>query len=242
MSSVITTPTSSASLAAPRSTGTSRWLWLVVAVLLILFVSLAYAVHSVPYFPIDLQASLAVQGLAAPWFHTLMFVVSWPGFPPQVYIFVVIAGIGLYVTRQRREAVFLVVSSVAIASISQGVKLLVDRPRPPASLVHVLIPNLNGGHWSFPAGHVESYVVLFGFMIYVAYAHWRNNLARGLVIVLGVLMIALVGVSRIDSGEHWLTDAAGGYLLGAAFLAVMLAWYRRRTQAEMFREGGPASS
>jgi len=242
MSSVITTPTSSTSLAAPRSIGTSRWLWLVVAVLLFIFASLAYAVHSVPYFPVDLQATLAVQTIPAPWFHALMFVVSWPGFPPKVYIFVVIVGISLYVTHQRREAVFLVVSSVAIASLSQGVKLLVDRPRPPASLVHVLIPNLNGGHWSFPAGHVESFVVLFGFMAYVAYARWRNNLARGLVIVFGVLMIALIGVSRIDSGEHWLTDAAGGYLLGAAYLAAMLAWYRRRTPAEMIREGGPTVS
>jgi undecaprenyl-diphosphatase len=149
------------------------------------------------------------------------------GFPPQVYIFVVIVSIGFYATHQKREAAFLLVSSVVIATISQGVKLLVDRPRPPAILIHVLIPDLNGGHGSFPAGHVESYVVIFGFIAYVAYTAWRYNLLRGAVIVVGLLMIALIGVSRIDSGEHWLSDAARGYLLGSAFLVVMLSWYRR---------------
>ena len=210
-----------------------RWVWPVVVLLLAAFASLAYAAYRVPYFALDLQTTQAVQGIAFPWFHSLMVAVSWPGFPPQVYIFVVVVSIGFYATHQKREAVFLLVSAVGIAVVSQGVKLLIDRPRPPAALVHVLIPNLNGGHWSFPAGHVESYVVIFGFIAYVAYTGWRHNMLRGAATGFGLVMIALIGVSRIDSGEHWLSDAVGGYLLGSAFLLIALAWYNRGLRASV---------
>jgi undecaprenyl-diphosphatase len=243
MSSVVTGTPPEASLVERPPAGSSRWVWLSVVLLLLLFAGLAYAAYGVPYFPMDLQATRAVQAIHASWFHSLMIAVSWPGFPPQVYIFVVIVSAGFYATRQKRAAIYLLVSSVAIATISQGVKLLVDRPRPSPTLVHVLIPNLNGGHWSFPAGHVESYVVIFGFIAYTAYTGWRNNLARGVVIVLALLMVALIGVSRIDSGEHWLSDVTGGYLLGGAFLLAMLAWYQRgRTVADRgpAMEKGPA--
>ena len=208
------------------------------------FAALAYTAHSVPYFPIDLEIARAVQGVPAPWFHALMFAVSWPGFPPQVYIFVVIVAIAFYLGHRRREAVYLVVSSVGIATVSQGVKLLVDRPRPSPGLINVLVPGLNGGHWSFPAGHVESYVVVFGFIIYVAYMEWRPNIARTALILFGLLMVTLIGVSRIDSGEHWFSDVAGGYLLGSMFLIAVLYFFRRgqqrAAQDARTRGSGPA--
>jgi undecaprenyl-diphosphatase len=43
------------------------------------------------------------------------------------------------------------------------------------------------------------------------------------VITATVAIIAVVGLSRIYLGVHWLTDVLGGYLLGAAWLALMLA-------------------
>ena len=232
MSSVVTLTPPPASAHARPSPAVGRWVWPVVVLLLAAFAILAYAAYRVPYFALDLQTTQAVQGISFPWFHSLMVAVSWPGFPPQVYIFVVVVSIGFYASHQKRQAVFLLASAVGIALVSQGVKLLVDRPRPSAALVHVLIPDLNGGHWSFPAGHVESFVVIFGFIAYVAYAGWRHNLWRAAVMAVSLVMIALIGVSRIDSGEHWLSDAVGGYLLGSAFLLVVLVWYQRGRRAD----------
>ena len=211
---------------------------------IIAFVVLALAARTTPYFPLDLTVARAVQSIPAPWFHSFMVAVSWPGFPPQVYIFVVIVAIAFYAGHRRREAVYLVVSSVGIATVSQGVKLLVDRPRPSPSLIHVLLPGLNGGHWSFPAGHVESYVVVFGFIMFVAYTEWRPSIARTAVLLFGLLMIMLIGVSRIDSGEHWFSDVAGGYLLGSMFLIAVLCFFRRGQQRAAHDAetgaGGPA--
>jgi membrane-associated phospholipid phosphatase len=164
--------------------------WVTLVLPTAVFALLAYSAHVVPYFPFELTLSQAIQGLPVPWLHALLVAVSWPGFPPQIYIFVVLVAILFYALHRRREAVVLVASSVGIALISQGVKLLVDRPRPSPTLVHVLIPGLNGGHWSFPAGHTESFVVVFGFILYVVYTEWRPNIVRTLV--------SIFSLSRFD--------------------------------------------
>ena len=244
MNSAGTTITGPGARAGQQSPAAAVLLWVTFVLAAATFAALAYSAHSVPYYPIDLDIARAVQGVPAPWFHALMFAVSWPGFPPQVYIFVVIVAIAFYVGHRRREAVYLVFSSVGIAIVSQGVKLLVDRPRPSPSLIHVLLPGLNGGHWSFPAGHVESCVVVFGFIMFVAYTEWRPSIARAAVLLIGLLMIMLIGVSRIDSGEHWFSDVAGGYLLGSLFLIGLLYFFqrgrRRAAQDAATPANGPA--
>ena len=66
---------------------------------------------------------------------------------------------------------------------------------------------------------------------------WIDSLlARGVVLIFCLLMIALIGVSRIDSGEHWASDVGGGFLLGSAFLIVWLSLYQRGRAAVRGRD------
>jgi hypothetical protein len=135
-------------------------LWVTLFVLMAAFAALAYSAHVIPYFPVDLAITEAVQAVPAPWFHSLLVAVSWPGFPPQVYIFVVLVAILFYALHRRREALYLVAASVGIAVISQGVKLLVDRRahRRPWS---VRIPGLAGTG----ASSAAKAAVVFGFIL-----------------------------------------------------------------------------
>ncbi|HEX6478386.1 MAG TPA: phosphatase PAP2 family protein, partial [Ktedonobacteraceae bacterium] len=69
--------------------------------------------------------------------------------------------------------------------------------------------------------------------------------------ICAVLIIVLIGYSRLEEGSHWLTDVLGGYLSGAIFLALLIFlynhtfdWYqhrRARKQAEKAQQAYRAS-
>jgi membrane-associated phospholipid phosphatase len=214
-----------------------------VAVALAGYLALAFLTSSAPYLPIDLAVSRAVQAINYPWFDFILLVVGWPGFPPQVAVEVALLILAIYLLGRRRDALYLVGTTIGIAIMAQGSKMLIDRPRPTPDLIRVLNPDIDGGRWGYPAGHVADYVAILGFVFFIAYISPRPSIGRALTLVVTAVMIALVGLSRIYVGEHWFTDALGGYLLGAAWLAVVIYWYRRRTPPPASaapRAGGPA--
>jgi undecaprenyl-diphosphatase len=192
---------------------------------IIAFIALAFMAHSIRYFDFDLSAARALQGIHENAFAVLMRIVGLPGYPPQVYAEIVLLLVILLVFKLKWEALMTVFATVGIGVVGLIVKILVDRPRPTSDLINV-VTALDNGKQSFPAGHVESYVAILGFIWYLAYTLMPKNSLRRLVelLVFGA-MIALIGVSRVYVGEHWLTDVIGGYLLGGLWLWLTIKLY-----------------
>jgi undecaprenyl-diphosphatase len=189
--------------------------------------ALALAAHGAPYFATDLQISRAVQSYSAEWFRLFMVVGSWPGFPPQINVLVVVIIVVLYVASSRWKALSFAFAALGIAATQWGVKVLVDRPRPSPALIHVVDPTLIGGgmNLSFPAGHPATAVAIFGFLWYLAYASPKRSVWRTLLLIGLAAYIVLVGFSRIYEGEHWFSDVIAGYLLGSIWLIVTVYFY-----------------
>src|SRR6266851_8457071 len=140
--------------------------------------------------------------------------------------------VGLYALRYRVEATFLLLSVAGAGILEWLVKLLVHRPRPAGPDVHVLT---HVGGFSFPSGHVVSYMALFGFLLYLAWIALRSPVLRWGTVSLCLLLLVLIGPSRIYLGAHWASDVLGAYLLGGVWLSVVLrayvAWQDRTTGA-----------
>jgi undecaprenyl-diphosphatase len=102
-------------------------------------------------------------------------------------------------------------------------KLVVNRPRPDALLVHV-IEKLTDT--SFPSGHVLFYVTFVGFLWFLCYTLLKPGWKRTLALWAFGAVVALVGLSRIYMGEHWPSDVLGAYLLGSICLVLTIALYR----------------
>jgi undecaprenyl-diphosphatase len=186
------------------------------------FVGLAVVAHFVPYFPVDLAVTRAIQQIRSPAFDVLMRAVSWPGFPPQVHGVCALAAIALFAAGLRWEAVVTVVAEAGIL-VGGLVKLLVFRPRPTADLVTILRV---AGATSFPSGHVILAVTLAGFLAFLAFTLLHPSWLRTMLVALLVTTIPLMGASRIYFGHHWLSDVVGGYLLGSLWLALTIRIYR----------------
>jgi len=103
------------------------------------------------------------------------------------------------------------------------IKQLVHRPRPNPLLVRRT--KLSQGK-SFPSGHVASALTFWGwlFALGMLLLRGKRSWQKGL-LGFPVLVLILVGPSRIYLGEHWATDVLGGYLFGGLLLGIGLWIY-----------------
>lgn len=203
----------------------SGWSIGLVLAAVVALVALSLAARATPYFSFDLPITQALQSIDAGWFTGLMMAVGFPGYPPQVYIWVALVTLLLWFVGARWEAVSFVFATAGVSALGMAFKMFVARPRPSPDIVTVWNPGLQGGGLSFPAGHVQVYVTVLGFLMYLILRQARRTWWQtALLIVFGV-MIALIGVARITSGEHWFSDVVGGYLIGSIGLWLTITFY-----------------
>ena len=191
--------------------------------LALMFGMLSFFVSTTPYFGFDLAFTRAVQAFNPPWFDLLMRAVSQLGFDWKAIVAISLITLFLFFVGLRWEAVVGVIGSTGIWVLDNVVKLLIDRPRPSPDLVHVITP-LTGP--SYTSGHVTSFVVFYGFQWFLVYTLLKPSWKRTLLLAFLGILITLVGLSRIYSGEHWPSDVFGSYLLGGLWLALIIHLYR----------------
>ncbi len=225
-----------------RTAHTSRTvliiLW-IIGLIALIGATVMVMMHPGPW-PFDLQTTITVQHLQLPsWLITPIVFVSVVGQPPIPYVyipasFILLLLIGVFVRLRGGSAmpwfvtaIFLFAGTILQFVFWASYSLLVGRPRPSSPLVYVAMPE----PWpTFPSGHAVHAVVFYGFILYLTLSkpvsQWRYRWVLIPLQLFAALNILLVAYSRVYEGSHWLTDALGGYLLGALFLVVLIVVYR----------------
>jgi undecaprenyl-diphosphatase len=88
--------------------------------------------------------------------------------------------------------------------------------------------------YGFPSGHTMGSTLLYGLLALIAARFIRSASGRAAVFALAIIWIALIGLTRIYLGAHYLTDVIAAIAAGSAWLAV--CW----TTAETFRKRNEA--
>ncbi len=93
-------------------------------------------------------------------------------------------------------------------------KNLFLRPRP-----HLKSPLLTLTGYGFPSGHTMAATVFYGTLCVFVLSRVPARRWRVLAIVISIVMIALVGFSRIYLGAHYLSDVLAAVAEGLAWVA-----------------------
>lgn len=189
------------------------------------FVALTLAIVLMPLPDLDKNVSKAVQSFQSPALYKVMLLVSDFGVMPFSVLMVLITALVFFLFKYKREALF-VLFTLFCGVASTLIKYLVDRPRPAAPFVQVMEKTRQQ---SFPSGHVNFYVLFFGFILVLMFH--MNSIPKLVRMVVGGFsagMILLVPYSRIYLGAHWFTDVLGGILLGSLLLYVNSYYYLRK--------------
>jgi membrane-associated phospholipid phosphatase len=148
-------------------------------------------------------------------------------------VLVAVVAAGLWIAGRRPETFFLLGVTASAALVNAGLKDLFDRTRPSAMLAAVPLPHSA----SFPSGHAVIGLTFGGALAIILMLDL--GMKRGISpAVLLIAVGALLGVSRIYLGIHWLTDVLGGWLLALAVLCLWSAgwiWLLVREERQLVR-------
>ena len=143
-----------------------------------------------------------------------------------VSLFCAGALLGLWLWRRGWDLRFAVapLASLLLAGLfSSLAKAVFGRTRPPIVVheTHVTSPAFPSGHATDAAG----FFLAAAFVLAITIAHHRRT--QLVLIGTGIVLAALIGLSRLVLAVHWLSDVVAGWALGTAIAitTVVTLWY-----------------
>jgi membrane-associated phospholipid phosphatase len=142
----------------------------------------------------------------------------------------------IYVSRSWRPLILVGgAAAVSVTATSVG-KTLLGRTRPD----HIdAVPPFEFSP-SFPSGHTLNTTVVISIVVYLVCLEFRKTSARTWVIIAGAVFIIAMGLSRVFLGHHWLTDVMAAWLIGAAWVGVVILAHRLFHIIRRREHAGPA--
>ncbi|MEO8295124.1 MAG: phosphatase PAP2 family protein [Gemmatimonadota bacterium] len=131
----------------------------------------------------------------------------------------VLSGIGVAVAvalllfHKRIVAIGWLVTLMGSGVLNMVLKASFHRVRPEYSTI---------GGWSFPSGHAMGSLVTYGMLAYLA-ARFLPRRPAQMVAIMLLLLVLLIGISRIYLGVHYFSDVVAGYSAAIVWLAVCIS-------------------
>lgn len=127
---------------------------------------------------------------------------------------IIIITIILLLTIKNNKIKILIILNLIISTLlNQILKYIVQRPRPNNPLVEET-------GFSFPSGHSMVSLAFYGLLTYLIL---KSNIKhKKILITFMLIIIALIGLSRIYLQVHYPTDVLGGFLIAVSYLIIFI--------------------
>src|SRR4030095_687228 len=123
----------------------------------------------------------------------------------------------IFVTRQNWFSIRVITIAISSLVLMLLLKQLFQRKRP-------LSPLLKAAKGlSFPSGHAIMAVTFYGLLIYILQHSITIDWLSWFLTILVIVLILLIGFSRIYLRVHYASDVAAGFIIGLLLLLISLA-------------------
>lgn len=157
-----------------------------------------------------------VHSFASPQLTFLMQIASFLGGT----LFLIISGtliviFFLYLKRRRPAAIF-AITTVGSGFLISALKLTFQRARP-EPFFDTILP----ASFSFPSGHSLGSLCFYLALAAIITVRIENQIAQVLIWIIAVLMVFIIGISRIYLGVHYPSDVVAGYAVGLIWVVTI---------------------
>jgi len=174
-------------------------------------------IHHDPLTDFDLTVAKLLHQDASPILTEIAKGVTLLGSPAVITVWALIAAVILLTRREYLTAGGWVAALLGGGLLDGMLKQIFHRPRPSWD-----VPIVTAQGFSFPSGHAMGSLVAYGMLAYLV---WRElDPPRGRVALAGcaLVLVLLIGLSRMYLGVHYFSDVIAGYAAGTVWLTACI--------------------
>lgn len=151
--------------------------------------------------------------------------------PGTITVITVLCVIYFIYQHRRLEAVWLAISmSLTAGLLNFLMKLIFMRQRPSQHLTHVT-------GYSFPSGHADGSLIFIGCMVLILWKLIHKQSIKWVMLTFSIILVILVGFSRIYLNVHYPSDVIGGWLFAIGWLGLTYPIFEHRRFIYEFKGG-----
>ena len=134
----------------------------------------------------------------------------------RAYALIALSILLIFLIKNKRIPIRICINLVAVFLSSQLLKIIFRRPRPDGFTL------TTASGFGYPSGHAMVSLAYFGFLTYLLCKKIKSSFIRTLLIILYIILILLIGFSRVYLGVHYFSDVIAGFLLGTGYFMIFL--------------------
>lgn len=170
----------------------------------------------------DSNIRYAMRQIQSPMWTSLLLTVTNLGSTLYLIIVGSVAGIAFLALRWFRSFFIFIIAMAGQAALHNGFKWLIARPRPSN-----LINYRTAESFSFPSGHAIAALCLYGMIAWIITRRIESPAVTASIWIGTLLLIFLIGASRVYIGIHYPTDVLAGFLGSLIWTAAVMSIDRR---------------
>lgn len=157
-----------------------------------------------------------IHSFASPALTNLMHIASFLGSTIFLIIFGTIIVVFFLFLKRRRPAAIFAITTVGSGILISTLKLLFKRSRP-EPFFDAILP----ASFSFPSGHSLGALCFYLALAAIITVRIENRVAQIATWLAAVLIVLLIGISRIYLGVHFPSDVIAGYAVGLIWVVTI---------------------